>query len=219
MVYRKRSNRTRPRRRPRRRYSRKKPESTGMWLAKQAWKGVKLLKDVVNTEYKRDDVFIASNYDYTGTIYSPCTNISQGTAETQRIGSSLKLQNLVFRCELTRNGADANIRLIWFWDDQNQITSSIDLLQAAGTVYSTVSPKNYSNRFRTKILMDRNYNLTTDSPQKNCYATIPINRHVNFAANTTTIQTGALKLLIISDVVTSNLPAAKFFQRISFTDN
>lgn len=188
-----------------------------------AYKALKLARrvaDAVNIEYKICDISSnAGATDYNGGVAS-LVSIAQGTTDSTRIGDSCKLQNLTFRWQAARNGQDAQLRFMLIWDPQNQITGVTDVLASIGSNLSIVSPKNYDKRFRSRVLHDQTVSLTSGNATiHNGDIVISINQHTQFSAATTTILTGDLKLLVISNVVTTNLPTFSYYSRLSFTDN
>jgi len=189
-------------------------------LAYKALRLARKVADAVNIEYKILDTVESSGgaIDYTGGL-TTLNSVPQGTADNQRIGDSLKVQNETMRYYITRNGADCDVRIMLIWDEQNQATSTSDILESTGGFLSVVSPKNYDLRFRSKVLYDKLHHVTSNDPIVNGECIMPINLHTQFNAASTTIRTGALKLLAVSNVVTTNLPKLFYHSRMSFTDN
>ena len=187
-----------------------------------AYKALRLARkvaDAVNIEYKiLDTTGSAGAVDYGGGV-ATLNSVAQGTADNQRIGDSLKVQNNVLRWFMQRNGQDCLFRIILFWDEQNQVTAVSDILESTGSALAVVSPKNYDNRFRTKVIFDEVHRLTTNTPLITRDMTHAINQHTQFTAASTTIRTGALKLAVISNVTSTNLPTYSYYNRMSFTDN
>lgn len=217
-----------PRRRPVRRVAKRRPSQRAQFkkygsriggMAHTAYKVAMRLKDMVNTEYKLHEQTQNTNYDYNGTLVSLLNGLSNGTLDTQRVGDSIKLQNLTLRMYFGRVTADSIIRVIVLQDPQNKLSSATDILQAAGSVFSVLSPKNYDKRFQSKILLDQVIALDTDTTLIKKDYVIPLNWHCQFQAGGTTINSGDLKMLIISNLVTSNLPTAAWYSRVTFTDN
>lgn len=190
-------------------------------MAYRALKLARRVADAVNIEYKINDVSSnAGAVDYNGGVSSMLSAIAQGTSDSQRIGDSLKVQNITFRCFAARNGADALVRFMLIWDPQNQITGVTDVLASIGSGLSIVSPKNYDKRFRCRVLHDQIMPVTSGNATFQLQdIVIPINEHTQFSGGTTTILTGDLKLLVISNLVTTNLPTFTYYSRVSFTDN
>lgn len=191
--------------------------STMNWLLKKT----KQLADAVNIEYKHVDITnIAGSVDYNGGLSSLVTSITQGVSDNNRIGDSMKLQNLVLRFIGVRNTADSILRVMVIFDPMNKLAAVTDVLQITGSALAVISPKNYDKRFQSRVLYDRTMTLTTaDHPYVLEDVTIQIDQHTQFNSGTTTINTGDLKLLVISNVVTTNLPTFTYFARVSYTDD
>jgi len=205
-----------------RRYARKAVKSGTKsavgWLASKAWQGVKMLKDVVNTEYKYFDINETANVDYNGYLPSLCTP-TQGDGDQQRDGDRLKMQNLTFRGRLVRNTADCMVRVIIGIDKQVKVTTAADVLESTGaSTAGPISPKNYDKRFQTKILYDRRFNLTADMPVRFVNINKAINTHEQFTNGTTTMQSGRLFAIFISNI-NANVPSMQYYSRVTFTDN
>lgn len=185
-----------------------------------AYKALKLARKVanaVNIEYKIFDTQSSTTPDYTGTVVTLNTP-SQGTTDIQRIGDSIKCQNLVLRGYAIRQGADVMARVMVLWDPQNKITASSDILETVGSSYSVFSPKHYDKRFQSRVLFDKTIKCFSSSLGQDFDVTIPIDQHTQFSAGTTTINTGALKVLVISNTL-ANQPSIILYSRLSFTDD
>lgn len=186
-------------------------------LAYKAFALARKVADQVNTEYKYVDVTDLASPTYSGYV-ATLNNISQGVTDTTRVGDSCKLQNLTLRGSITRNGTDGHVRIMILWDKQAKVTSASTVLENTGTAYATLSPKKYDTRFQTKALKDFRVHVTQDSPIKEFNMVIPINKHTQFDAATSTIDTGVLRILIISDMAASQ-PITSYYSRLTFTDN
>lgn len=196
--------------------------STINWLLKKT----KQLADAVNIEYKKSDTIVTgATPDYNGTIVEVNTP-AQGIADNQRIGDSIKVQSITIRGQVTNvNTANIlnNVRVMLVWDDQNQISTIADLLETTGSYQVVFSPKHYDKRFRSNILYDQLFTVSTHLGSQAFFRdfeiSLPINRHTQFNAATTNINTGSLKFILISGNVTSNLPIVNWYARMSFTDD
>lgn len=194
-----------------------------------AYKALRLARkvaDAVNIEYKNyDQAAAASTFDYNGTAYVLNTP-AQGSADTQRIGDSIKCQGIVIRGNVqgtTTAGQLNKCRILLIWDEQNQIATLADLLELTGTSNVVFSPKNYDKRFRCRVLYDQLFLVGTQSGMqafaRDFEINLPINQHTQFASATTTINTGALKMFVCSDGFSTNLPQLHFYSRLSYTDD
>lgn len=197
-------------------------------MAHTAYKVAMRLKDMVNIEYKfADATATTGSLDYNGSLFSIIgaanggTGIPQGTTDTTRVGDSIKLQNLTMRYTVARNGQDAWARVFLIWDPQNKLTAVSDVLQSTGSALAVITPKNYDKRFQCRVLYEATHKLdSSGNGLSKVDRVIPINKHVQFAGGSaTSITSGDLKMLIISNVVTSNLPTMAYYLRLSYTDD
>lgn len=182
----------------------------------QLYKDVKKLKQLVNVEIKKVNNLTLATPGYVGQIVQLNT-IAQGDTDTTRDGDSLKLQKLKFSC-LISNTRVASARVVIFWDQQNVVANPLDLLDNVGTADGPLSYKNYDKRFQSKILMDRRVILHPNSQARLIEGNLPIHRHTQFEAGTTTINTGALKVLFLGDAAAAQ-STFRWISRLSFTDN
>lgn len=226
---------TRPirRRLTRRRRRTRNPRHKTKWTkgdfikyAGMAYTGLKLaqqIKKLVNVEIKHfDGAITAQTFDYNGRV-DILNLIPQGDTDITRDGDSLKMMNLHLRSQFTVNvNSDCNVRLIVYFDKANVVTAGSDLLEVTGSSAAPWSFKNYDKRFQSKIIFDQRFILTTDAAAQQ-YVTIDkmfaIGKHTQYEAGTTTINSGALKVLVISDLVTTNLPTVSHYSRITYVDN
>lgn len=190
-------------------------------VAYKAFKIARRVMDVVNTEYH--NVTLSSSaaaVSYSGGYSSLLTTISQGVQNYQRIGDSIKIQNITMRCFASRNGADAVVRYILVWDPQNKVTDYSDVMDYKNSPLAIIGPKNYDKRFQTRVLLDKCLVVTEGNATIQMQDhVIPINEHTQFDETTTTINSGDLKLLVISNLTGANLPTFSYVARVTFTDN
>lgn len=194
--------------------------------ANKALRLARKVANLVNIEEKIDDTQQTSvTFDYNGAI-DILNNPAQAITDVGRIGDSIKVQKIHIKGTVagsTTAGTLSNNRLILFWDEQNQVATAADLLETVGSTYSPFSPKHYDKRFRSNILYDQHFSLSTVPGSqawfKNFEVSLPIGKHTQFSAASTTINTGALKFLYITDVVTSNLPNITYYARCFYTDD
>lgn len=149
-------------RRYRRRYY-KKPQYTTSGsighLAKQAYRGVKFLKQIVNAEKKFFDTDLSSTMTNTGTVVA-LNDIVAGDDAHNRNGNSIKLHHLYIRANVEQVSAANNYcRIILVQDTANQGTAPavLDVL----TSEDTYSMTNLDNVKRFRILMDKVFNFNT----------------------------------------------------------
>lgn len=203
---------------------------SGHSVLEKANKALQLASKVyrfVNTEIKFHDVTTsATAIPNTGTI-NGLSAVPQGDGQSSRDGDSMKPLHLTVRGYLVSNQANAYpqiVRVIVFRGKQENGVgfSATDILETA----SVLSPKNYTDRFRTKILYDQTFHLNQPGLTAAAYGEIsrPFNinmkiiGHTNFTATSTSIEDGGLYILYLSNNVT-NLPTMDYYSRLTYVDN
>lgn len=177
---------------------------------------------IVNAEVKFDETDISAGVSNSGTIYNLC-DPAQGDGDNARDGNSIKLARLQARLGLTQvdaNAPSSTVRLILFRGKHERgtsptVTGADGLLKSA----DVHSPKDYTNRFSTKILMDRRYALSPATrPNIEFNISKKLFGHIQFADGTTGIENGGLYLLALSDEPTYQ-PSLSGIIRVSYYDN
>lgn len=191
--------------------------STANWMLKK----VKQLADAVNIEYK--EVVAQSNPtpDFNGGILNLCVP-SQGLAYNQRVGDSIKMQNLTMRGRIVAGPTLAeSIRLIIFIDKANTITTGAQYFESVGSIYATLSPKLEANKYQTQVLFDRTFDVSPGyRPMINFDEVIELNVHQHFSPGVTTIKDNALKYIVISNLNSGTATAQMvFYATTSYTDD
>lgn len=189
-------------------------------IAKTAFKTAKWVAGIINAEYKYQEASVSlQTPTWNGTLYTLCTP-AQGAGATGRNGDSIKMKTLTLRGLIDYNtlGMAEMVRVIIFIDKQNVVTTGAQMLQYTGVYMATNSPKNEGNKFDTKILYDKCFPVSLYKPQYKFNTVIKLNSHVHFAAGTTTIENGALKMLFISQNPT-NSPKFSYITRVTYVDN
>lgn len=190
-------------------------------LALKAYMLARKLADHDNVEYKFHDTTFSTTYDYNGGLIL-LNNPAQGDTDQTRDGDSLKMQNLTFRGTIIKNGAanDTWVRIIILFSDQNKIANVTDWLDPAyvGSARAIEAPKDWDKRFYGKTLYDKTFTVNSDRQSTQYKGVIKINKHTQFEAGSTTINTGALQMIVISNEPT-NTPTVSLVSRLSFTDN
>lgn len=199
---------------------------TGGWMgtAQKAFRIAKRVASLVNAEAK--DYYSTagfSNADYNGTITSLNGGITTGTADGQRTGDSIKLKTCTIRGMVKLNGATTIdvVRMIVYWDKQNDIATAGDLLNTVGVVNAVFSPKDDDKYYDSKILVDKIFNLSTAlAPQKLFKEVIKIDQHTKYNNSTNVIENGALKILFIGQQLPAGSPSVFLFNnKLTFMDN
>lgn len=218
---------------PRRTYRRKPQTSSwgskALQVAKVAWKGVKFLKGIINSEKKAFDTsFSSAAVDYNGTI-TPITAIAQGDAINNRSGNSIlakscKLNYSIFSPTFNAsNSATARVMLVQDMMNLGTIPSVSDILISVGSSNAPISQLNRANsqQYRFKILYDKLHVFSsTGGIRSSIMQNVMINDHVKFTGTATTDEgKGFMYLVIISDQVTTNLINVTGTTRVFYYDN
>jgi len=191
-------------------------------MAAKAYVTSLALKKATNIEHKYHEVSFNNQYDWSGSIVA-LNSVAQGTTDSTREGDSIKMQDLQIKFYMFGVAATGpcQFRVIIIFDDMNKVSAASDVLETVGSALAPNSFKDWDKRFQTNVLYDQNYIFDQVS-----YATrqldinIPIGKHAQFEASTTTINTGRLIALLISDQSASiNAPVVKGYSRLVFTDN
>lgn len=218
--------------RGRRRYARRAPKES-RWsiygkatkqLAQDAYKGVQMVKQLVNTEFDFKDTTTGVSPTSGGSM-TLLNGMTQGDTASSREGNSIRMKSLDLRFYLTNNSTavNTNTRVMLVHDKQpNGSTALVTDVLATNNV---VSPRNLDNRKRFKVIYDRTFSLSTAGPSNlnSAFYKKDFNQHVAFynASNAGTIadiSTGALFLLLLSDQAV-NAPTINYYFRLRFIDN
>jgi hypothetical protein len=175
-------------------------------------------------------------YDYAGIItnldrdgdLSVWNPIPQGDTDITRDGDYLYMKNVEIRASIWHDpqtgnqGASAGVRFILFYDKQNTISAVSDLVDTSGNdTTNMLSPITWDVRKQVQILLD--VMVDADGVWKERVLKhwhIQLNKQTQFSAGSTTITTGALKGLFISDRASTDsyLPQIHYYYRIIFKD-
>lgn len=184
--------------------------------AKQLYRDVSYLKKVINVEIKHTDSELVITPGYNGALYT-FNGLAQGDTDGTRDGDSLKVQDFAFKC-LINNNRVGTARVIVLWDQGNEITGVSDVLNNSGTAYAPLSLKDWDKRFESKIIFDKMIHLGPYNQTKFFKKKLRIGKHTQFEAGTTTINSGALKMIFIGDS-NVNMTSFRFISRLTYTDN
>lgn len=210
------------RRRPRLPWYQKK-YSVGQ-IASSAWRGVKYLKTLVNSEVKKLDQTGTGTLTETTAGVLHLTAIAQGDTDASRDGNSVLLKYGTIRGTLVHNSAgDAQqfCRLLVFQDKQQVSDTAPTLSPLLEGTYPYIAPLNNENLGRFTVLYDRMFTL--DAEHQALTFKINLNlvgKHVRFnGANTTDVQKNGLYFGFIGSQATSNYPTITYYTRIGYHDN
>lgn len=163
---------------------------------------------------------------YSGAIVS-LSSMAQGLDyANNRVGDSVKLQNITLRVKLQINAAATRtgMRCILFRDLDGYGTapSVSDILNSSGNSISLLYPKNYLNSDRFSILADDLVSMSITNDQMVLLEyDITHEGHVKYLGTTATNSSngkGSIYVLFISDEPTLT-PTYAFHSRVYFTDD
>jgi len=191
-------------------------------LARQAVKGVKYIKGLVNSEmFKKDVSGTSIGFNTSAGVYH-LTAIAQDDTVAGRTGNSVlvKSVNIKGNVSLDSAGANTNGRIVVVMDTQ-QVG---DTAPAWTDVYESSLPYSHLNKAtvgRFKILWSKNLEMipTSESAMYNININIPLQHHVRFNGTASSdVQKGGIYLMILSDRATS-YPTLNYESRVSYHDN
>jgi len=190
-------------------------------LAKRTAYGLNEIRKLINIETKILDTSNGANISNTGTV-STISTIVQGLDYNQRVGDSIKMQNIyiAYRWQIGASATKTFVRTILFRDLDNYGT-----LPTVANVLESVdvlSPKKYLNADRFSVLYDEVETLSSVSETLTVsrYST-PHEGHIKYLGTTAADASngkGSVYLLFLSSEVT-NQPRVDFYTRILFTDD
>lgn len=202
------------RRRPRKTWA----NSNWGTVAKKAFRIATKVAKFVNAEYKYYEFAqTAQTLDYNGAMWT-LFNPAQGTSVNQRDGDSVKMVNLTIEGSIVRNGIDDIVRLIIYKDREMTTSVPSDLMENVADPQVVFSNKNQDNKFNTKILVDRKFTITSNSPLHRFNIVRKIPYHVHWTAGTTTIKNNGIRIMLFSQQSTGGSKVT-YHSRISYLDN
>ena len=207
--------------------------------ANQLYKDVRMLKDVLNVEYKNYISELTGNVFTTSSCASLMTPISEGSDFFNRNGNQVKAQRISGRGYLIRTASydtvSACARLIIFIDKCNEFGADTDTYRkiigdGSGTPFTSgfepLYPKDPHHIKKTKFLYDKTFVFEGDAASdaaryKYFKFNIPINKVVRWEESGEAVSMNDIKIMWISDVVAGSATAvqARMVYNLSFTDN
>lgn len=174
-------------------------------------------------QVKHDDTVLqGETYAYDAWFTIDLNVVDQGDADTERIGDRITNLCLDVNYLVKQNGSNANVtRFIVIWDKQDTISTQADLLAASTANYSYLSHFNYDTQSQFIVIHDEfilHDGVYNDSWQGSKCINL-WNRITRFNSATTTINTGVVKMFLLSDVADSGgKPAMWMAIRFYFSD-
>lgn len=191
-------------------------------VARAAWRGVKYLRGLVNSElYKADFSFAGQAFGSNATFITHLTGIAQGDGITTRTGNSIYVRSINVKGSLTWNsasGAGQLCRVSLIMDKQqiSDTTPNFTDVYTNGLPFSHLNP-NTVGRF--SVLWSKSFQVSATRPDVPLFLNKAMRHHVRYNGTTSTdIQRGAIYLLVTSDA-TVNYPTLNMESRTSYHDN
>lgn len=189
------------------------------------------LAHYLNTEEKFFDATFTQTPDTSGNIQW-ITDVDQGDGSTQRIGDSIKLTSIQFRCAITKEAVGTLVRYIIFadreWDPAGTAPSPSQVLNTTGALPNGVlSPLNRDNTKRFHVIWDKVYQFPNLANTAQGIASFhkykTMDHHVNWASDGSTqssVREGHLYLLAITNRgAASSEPTVHTWIRFRYVDN
>jgi len=196
-------------------------------LAKRTASGLNEIRKLINVEEKVIEVDYASNtFDTSGDLVSIST-VVQGLDYNQRVGNSIKLQEIEINARIFMNTTSGNtvyrFLVVRDLDGYGTTPAVSDILaNGVGSATAPLAIKDFLNRKRFSILFDE---MGTLSPQgeRGVYITVKMEHagHILYLGSTAAAASngkGSLYILVLSDE-TVNMPSLAFQSRVTFTDD
>ena len=189
----------------------------------QLYKDVKMLKGLVNTEVKVNDINQDITVSSTMTVI-PLSLVPEGTDYNERTGRKVRAKSIYLNAQVRINSSATatTFRYILFWDkdsDGESVTSA-ELLQVANDLQSPLNYATAGSRF--KILRDGNVDLSIDGQRvKTIKCFRRMGQHLTFlgdGSTTGSLGSGQVYMALISNE-TTNVPDFNYYTRFRFIDN
>lgn len=194
-------------------------------MAYTAYKGVRMLKGLVNVERKFADTQVVGNIVDTGSI-TLLNPVSAGNDANQRSGNSILGKYLTIRmtatCEPTATTTYLRVIILMDLNGQGVAPTLASILQDITIGDGINSAKNIDNTDRFWILKDKVIPLDiADSRTAVRKWYIPLNTHLKYSGtNATDVDTNAIYAVMLSDQGTGTYePYVNFYCRLAFYDN
>lgn len=216
--YRRRQFRKRGRKTPwfRRKYN-------AMQLASAAWRGVRYVKGLVNSEMYYHTLLGTQNPLNVGSIIS-LSEIAVGDTSFTRTGNSIFARSLTFNINASQHPSSIRntfVRMILFQDNQqigDTAPTQSDILESS----SPLSLLKTGTAGRFKIMKTWEFTLSTQNPAKVIKYYKNFRHHIRYnGVEPTDIQKGGLYLLVNSSetVISDQAPIIQYNIRLGYHDN
>ncbi len=152
-------------------------------------------------------------------------NPGQGDTDITRDGDKLMAKRIEVRGYLLVNNTSVDqtnkIRILLLWDKQVTIATIADVFESVNNANSPNAMWNHDLRKRFLILYDKSFVVNLNSNgMVQFHINKKLNKIVTFEAGTTTINTGCLSLVVVSnEAAGGDKPTITFTSRLSFIDS
>lgn len=193
-----------------------------MQLASAAWRGVRYIKGLVNSEkHHFDTAFSSATIPSAGNI-THLTSLAQGDTSVTRTGNSVLLKDCYMHLFMAVNPSvltQSRVRMILFFDKQ-QISDTLPTVTDVLAAASTESMLNLNASGRFKIVYSREFILrANNNGSLVLHKFFKFHTHVRFNGTAgTDIQRNGLYVLFIGSEAT-NTPTVSGTFRIGYHDN
>lgn len=215
-------------------YGRKKTFKKKSWynkkynalqLAAKAWKGVRYIRGLVNSEMLHKDFAYSAGTTINGTGFvTHLTALGQDDTSSGRTGNSILLRNMNYRFKLEVNASvtlDSSILMLIFMDTQ-QISDTAPVITDVLTTSTPESLLALGTAGRFKLMSRKTYILTPATggrPALEIKGYFNIQKHIRYNGTASTdIQKNGLYIAFLSSEST-NTPTIVGSARIGYHDN
>lgn len=197
-------------------------------MARKAWRGVKYIKGLVNSELFKSDTAVSEVVDYATPSVINLVAIGQGDTDATRTGNSIFIRSVALKlmCSPAVTATAYSAVSIWLIRDNQQrsdttITFS-DVFETSGSATSVDSFLNSDNVGRYSILKRWKYGWAPGAQNNpnHINAVIKMRHHVRYNGTTASdYQKGGLYLVMTSTNTTTLRPNVTGNVRVSYHDN
>lgn len=186
----------------------------------EAWEEVKRFLNVEEKQFLTS--IAASTFGYTGALVD-IDSIVQGVADNQRTGDSVKVLHLDLRYTVRQsvNATLPTVARVMLVQAVDEDVTALDVNAYDASVYAVNGMKNWDTRKQYRVLYDHTgYIWYYSSPHGviSKHVRIRMNSHIQFQHSTTTVEKGALQLILWSDDDT-NKPSFTGVAELVYVDN
>lgn len=199
----------------------KKGACTYTDMALKAWKGVKALRGIINSELKYSDQILgATSSSSSGTVI-PLTGMAQGDDNSQRNGDSILAKQLQMKYQVEFNAlttAGAIVKM-WIVKDKQQVA---DTTPAFTDIFENTNVFSFLNKATIKrftIISSKTFTFDAAKLQYQMEFTKNLNHHIRFNGSASTDRQKDHYYLVVCTDVNSNVPNYLYASRLTYYDN